>query len=85
MADLNEPKTFGRHNPTSASSSLPDHLAGSAADRNQNAHKLPEYGDSLTSWISDMERSDFIPGVRVSFFESVFCWYKVEVSLDKIV
>lgn len=75
-------QTFGRNNPTFASSSSPEHTAGQATDGNKNSWWQPKGGDKTPSWTLDTERGLMMGEIRIQFPKAGVYKYKVDVSGD---
>ena len=79
----NVKQTFGRNNPTFASSSAQNHAAGMAADGEYKTWWQPTPNDTNPSWILDTEKGLVIQEVTFHFPEAANYQYKIEVSEDQ--
>jgi hypothetical protein len=75
-------QSFGRNNPTFASSALEAHPAGLAADGENNTWWQPAAGDHHPCWTLDTEKNLAVSGINISFPQSKAYRYVVQVSSD---
>lgn len=76
-------QTFGRNNPTFASSALPQHAAGFAADGDLKTWWQPIETDTCAQWILDTEKRLAISQIKIIFPSKDVYRYKVEISDGK--
>ncbi|MEG1866338.1 MAG: glycoside hydrolase family 2 TIM barrel-domain containing protein [Bacteroides sp.] len=75
-------QTFGRNNPTFASSSAANHAAGLAADGDEKTWWKPDAEDAEPTWTLDTEKGLKLETISLCFTKSPVCKYKVELSDD---
>lgn len=73
-------QTFGRDNPTFASSSQNGHAAGFGADGNPKTWWQPLVSDTSAQWILDTEKKLSVSNIKIIFPSKDVYQYKVEVS-----
>lgn len=76
-------QTFGRNNPTFASSSADNHAAGLAADGDESTWWQPAPSDTNACWTLDTEKGLLLQSVSIRFPQAATYQYKVETSNDK--
>lgn len=76
-------QTFGRNNPTFASSSSQNHAAGMAGDGDLSTWWQPENTDTAPYWTLDTEKGLSIKEVTFHFPQPGTYQYKIEVSEDQ--
>lgn len=76
-------QTFGRNNPTFASSQLDAWTAGLAADGNPATYWQAAKEDASPTWTLDTEKGLALQNIRILFPKAGIYQYKVEVSDDK--
>lgn len=74
--------TFGRNNPTFASSAETRHSAGLAADGNPATYWQAAVTDKASYWMLDTEKGLALRGIEISFPEKRVYRYVIEVSDD---
>ena len=77
-------QTFGRNNPTFASSSAKGYPAGQAADGDENTWWQPEENDQEVSWMLDTEKGLALRDVVIVFPQVKQYRYKIETSADNV-
>lgn len=77
-------QTFGRNNPTFASSNENRHAPGMAADGNLQTYWKSSNTDEAPYWILDTEKKLSLYEIQLCFPEGQLSSYVVEVSSDKI-
>ncbi|WP_294477649.1 glycoside hydrolase family 2 TIM barrel-domain containing protein [uncultured Bacteroides sp.] len=77
-------QSFGRNNPTFASSSATGHPAGYAADGDEQTYWQADAGDPDVYWTLDTEKGLALREVRILFPSAQTYQYKVEASADNI-
>ena len=75
--------SFGRNNPTFASSSLVEHNEGMATDGDTQTYWAPQADDSNPYWILDSERNLIAKYMDVVFEKKANYHFTVEISSDK--
>lgn len=76
-------RTFGRNNPTFASSSAQSKAVGLAADGNRTTYWQATKEDKSPYWMLDTEKGLVLHEISILFPPSVSCRYVVEVSDNK--
>lgn len=74
--------TFGRNNPTFASSSADGHIAGHAADGDAKTYWEASADDTNPYWTLDTEKGLALREVQISFPSAAVYKYKIEASAD---
>ncbi len=77
-------QTFGRNNPTFASSSAVGHSAGYAADGDIKSYWQADADDLNPSWTLDTEKGLALREVLITFPAPKIYQYKVEASADNV-
>lgn len=75
-------QTFGRNNPTFASSQQTGQSAGLAADGNNNTYWQAAEGDTSPWWMLDTEKGLALRHINIRFPQTAPYRYLVEVSID---
>lgn len=75
-------QTFGRNNPTFASSSDRNHSAGQAADGNTTTFWQAAEDDTAPEWTLDTEKGLTLREVQITFPSAAAYQYKIEASAD---
>lgn len=75
-------QTFGRNNPTFASSSENGYPAGYAADGNNTTWWKPAKADKHIYWMLDTEKGLELKNIEILFPHNKIYRYKVETSMD---
>lgn len=76
-------QTFGRNNPTFASSSADNHAAGLAADGDESTWWQPAPTDTDACWTLDTEKGLTLQSINIRFAQAAAYLYKVETSNDR--
>lgn len=76
-------QTFGRNNPTFASSQQPEHTAGQAADGDKTTWWQAAPAEANPDWTLDTEKGLSLRRIRIVFPRAGVYRYKVETSADR--
>ena len=75
--------TFGRNNPTFASSQAEGRASGQGADGNSSTYWQAAADDPSPWWMSDTEKGLLLRRIKVTFPRAATYRYRIEVSSDK--
>ena len=75
--------TFGRNNPTFASSQAEGRASGQGADGNSSTYWQAAADDPSPWWMSDTEKGLLLRRIKVTFPRTAVYRYRIEVSSDK--